>query len=186
MLTSPETVLGLSDGGAHCSSISDAQLAELDADPLGARPEAWARPAAGADRQAPDQRDRGLLRFRRPRAAGARAEGRCQRDRLRARCGCTCRRSATTCPPADAGWCSGSMAISPRWSPARRCSSTASTPAPRPESWCARRRCFGERVAPPPHPPPLRAERGMAAPVQTPLPPSGGGWGGGLTGWSTR
>ena len=26
MLTSPETVLGLSDGGAHCSSISDASL----------------------------------------------------------------------------------------------------------------------------------------------------------------
>ena len=51
---------------------------------LGPRSEARARPAAGADRQAADQRDRGLLRFRRSRAAGAGTEGRCQRDRLRA------------------------------------------------------------------------------------------------------
>ena len=28
MLTSPETMLGLSDGGAHCSSISDAIAAD--------------------------------------------------------------------------------------------------------------------------------------------------------------
>ena len=42
------------------------QPAELDADPLGPRPEARTRPAAGADRQAPDQRDSRLLRLRRP------------------------------------------------------------------------------------------------------------------------
>ena len=49
------------------------QPAELDADPLGARPEARARPAAGADRQASDQRDGGLLRLRRPRPRWRRA-----------------------------------------------------------------------------------------------------------------
>ncbi len=129
MLTSPETMLGLSDGGAHCSSISDASVPSWMLAHWGARPEARARPAAGADRQAADQRDGGLLRLRRPRPAGAGAEGRRQRDRLRTRCACTSRRSATTCRPAAGGWCSASTATSRRSSPARRCSSTANTPA---------------------------------------------------------
>ncbi len=60
------------------------QRAELDAGALGARPEARPGAAAGAGRQAADQRDGGLLRLRRSRPAGARAEGGRQRDRLRA------------------------------------------------------------------------------------------------------
>jgi len=76
MLTDSATVLGLSDGGAHCSSV-------VDADPLGTRPDAWPRLAVGATGEAPNQRDGGFLWPARSGAAGARAARRCQRDRLR-------------------------------------------------------------------------------------------------------
>ena len=55
----------------------------LDVVPLGARPHAWATDAPGARGQAHDQRDRGLLRLRRPWPAPAGQEGRRERDRLR-------------------------------------------------------------------------------------------------------
>ena len=83
MLTDDATILGLSDGGAHCSSIVDAQRAELDADPLGPRPHPGRAAAAGNGGEAADQRDRRILRLPRSRRAGGRQEGRRQRDRLR-------------------------------------------------------------------------------------------------------
>ena len=59
MLTDPATLLGLSDGGAHCGLDLRRQRAELHADALGARPAARGREAAaGMAGQAPDQRDR--------------------------------------------------------------------------------------------------------------------------------
>ena len=47
MLTSPETMLGLSDGGAHCSSISDASVPSWMLAHWAPRPEARAGAAAG-------------------------------------------------------------------------------------------------------------------------------------------
>ena len=83
MLNDPACLLGLSDGGAHCTSIIDAGVPSYHADALGARPAARAEAAAGDAGQAPDQRDRGLLRAFRPRPAGAGPARRRQPDRLR-------------------------------------------------------------------------------------------------------
>ena len=122
------------------------RAADLDADALGARPHARAGPAAGASRQAADQRDGRFLRLPRPRPARARPAGRRQRDRLRPAAPAPARDRATTCRPAAAVWCSASTATSRRWSPARRSSSTARTPAPAPAASCA----TGDRIGLPP------------------------------------
>ena len=111
--------------------------AELHADALGPRPRARAAAAAGAAGQAPDQRDRRLLRPHRPRPARAGLARRRQPDRLRRDCGCTSPSSSTTCRPTAAASCRRSRAIRRRSAPACRSSSTASTPARCPASSCA-------------------------------------------------
>ena len=83
MLNDPACLLGLSDGGAHCTSIVDSRRADLHADPLEPRPRARAETAGGNADQAPDQRDRRFLRIVGSRPAGAGAARRRQSDRLR-------------------------------------------------------------------------------------------------------
>ncbi len=46
LIEDPHTILGLSDGGAHCGVICDASLNTSMLQPLGARPHARAAPAA--------------------------------------------------------------------------------------------------------------------------------------------
>ena len=129
MLNDPACLLGLSDGGAHCTSIVDAGVPTLHADPLGPRPQPRAEAAARAAGQAPDQRDRRFLRPRRPRPPRARAARRRQPDRLRRACRCRSPSWCTTCRPTAAASCSASTATRRRSSPACRSSSAASTPA---------------------------------------------------------
>ncbi len=81
MISDPDTILGLGDGGAHCGLICELQPAVLHADPLGARPPPRPSLPARIRGEAPDQRNRRLLRLPRPRPAGGRQEGRHQRRR---------------------------------------------------------------------------------------------------------
>ena len=91
LIEDPHTLLGLSDGGAHCGVMCLAQ--HHDAGPLGSRPHARAAPAAGICGEGADQRDGGFLRLPRSRSASAGPEGRCERHRLR--------RAALACPADD-------------------------------------------------------------------------------------
>ena len=84
MLNDPACLLGLSDGGAHCTSIVDAGVPTFHAHALEPRPLARAETAGGDADQAPDQRDRGFLRAIGSRPARAWAARRRQSDRLRA------------------------------------------------------------------------------------------------------
>ena len=63
MLTDDATILGLSDGGAHCSSIVDASVPSWMLIHWARDRVAGAEVAAGDDGEAADQRDGGLLRF---------------------------------------------------------------------------------------------------------------------------
>ena len=137
MISDPDTLLGLGDGGAHCGLICDSSLPSYmlthwvrDRTPRAALP-------AGVRGEAADQRDRGLLRFPRSRPAGGGKKADVNVVDLR-RCGCITRNCGTTCRPAASGWCSVWMATKRRSSPACRSSSAARKPVPVPASWSAR------------------------------------------------
>jgi N-acyl-D-amino-acid deacylase len=82
MLTDSGTLLGLSDGGAHCASIIDAGVPTYMLLHWG-RDRRRATPAARAIGETANQRDGGLLWLARPRPAHAGAARRCQPHRLR-------------------------------------------------------------------------------------------------------
>ena len=69
MMTNPNTVLGLSDGGAHCGLICDVSMPTLPAHPLGERSIARRAPRPRAGHQPADRAHRGRLRLHRPRRA---------------------------------------------------------------------------------------------------------------------
>ena len=105
MLTDDATILGLSDGGAHCSSIVDASVPSWMLIHWARDRTARRTVAVGTGGEAADQRDRRLLRLPRPRRAGGGEEGRRQRDRLRgaaAACAGSALRPAEERPPAGA------------------------------------------------------------------------------------
>ena len=86
------------DGGAHCSSIIDAGVPTWMLTH-------WARDRSRGPRlplefvvKRQTSETARLLRLPRPRRAGGRQEGRCQRHRLRPACGCTSRRSCYDLP----------------------------------------------------------------------------------------
>ena len=103
MLTDSATVLGLSDGGAHCSSVVDAGVPS------------WMLIHWGRDRtrgpglplellvkrQTSETAD--FFGLARSWATGAGAARRCQRDRFRRRCGCISQRCIMTCRPVAVG-----------------------------------------------------------------------------------
>ena len=104
MITSPFSLFGLSDAGAHCGAICDASIDHVVARRLGPRPQAAAsgcrssrsstsRPSAPRDHVG--WLDRGRRRPRLP--------GRPQRHRLRRASAAARPHSSTTCPPAGAG-----------------------------------------------------------------------------------
>ena len=105
----PQSVFGLSDGGAHCGVLCDASvptymLAYMTRD----RPSGTMR--ARARRAQDDPGHRAALRHARPRRHRPRLPGRRQRHRLRRARACTTRRWSTTSPPAASGSSSGPAA----------------------------------------------------------------------------
>ncbi len=83
MLEDPNTLIGLGDGGAHLRHHLRRQFHDHDADPLGARPDAW-RPVAVALRgEAADPRQRRRHWPSRPRPDQGRLQGGHQCHRLR-------------------------------------------------------------------------------------------------------
>ena len=83
MIEDPHTILGLSDGGAHCGVICDASLNT-------SMLSHWVRDRTRGPRmplertiQRMTERDGGFLRLQGPRPAAAGQEGRRERDRLR-------------------------------------------------------------------------------------------------------
>ena len=132
MMTDPNTVLGLSDGGAHCGLICDVSMPTYllthwvngrERGPA-PRPRAGHQPADVAHR-----RGLRLHRSRRDRRGQAR---RPQPHRPRRHAPAGARRWCSTSPPAAAASSSAPTATSPRSSPARSPWSTASPPAPAP------------------------------------------------------
>ena len=114
MMTDPTTVLGLSDGGAHCGLICDVSmptylLTHWVQRPL---PRRAARPRAGD--QPADVAHGGGLRLHRPRRARRRASGPTSTSSTSTACTCTRRRWSSTSPPAAAASSSGPTATSPR------------------------------------------------------------------------
>ena len=136
MLTDPATLLGLSDGGAHCGAIVDASVPTFMLTH-------WGRDRTRGPRLPLEQlvkmqtsetadffgfHDRGRL------APGLRADvNLIDFDRLRLHQP----ESSTICRPAGGASCSAPTAIARRWSPARRSSRTAKRPAPVPGGSCA-------------------------------------------------
>ena len=119
MMTDPNTVLGLSDGGAHCGLICDVSMPTyllthwVNGRERGPAP----RPRAG--HQPADVAHRRRLRLHRPRRARRRASGPTSTSSTSTPCTSARPRWCSTSPPAAAASSSAPTATSPRSSPAR-------------------------------------------------------------------
>ena len=146
MMTHPRTVLGLSDGGAHCGLICDVDCRPTCSPTGCATARRGERLPLEQARAPADRPHRGRLRLRRPRHARARQAGRPQPDRPRRASRSTPPRWSSTSRPAAAASSSGSTATGRRSWPAQVPSPTASPPAPAPAASSAsdsRRRTKG-------------------------------------------
>ena len=119
MMTDPNTVLGLSDGGAHCGLICDVSMPTYLLTHWVNDRERGPAPRPRAGRQPADVPHRGRLRLHRPRRARRRQARRPQPDRPRRPAPPRARRWCSTSRPAGAASSSGPTATSRRSSPAR-------------------------------------------------------------------
>ena len=117
MLNDPACLLGLSDGGAHCTSIIDAGVPSYMLTH-------WGRDRTRGPklplemlvkRQTSETAE--FLRADRSRPARARTARRRERDRLRRACACRSPSWSTTCRRTAGASCSASTATRRRWSP---------------------------------------------------------------------
>ena len=139
MMTDPNTVLGLSDGGAHCGLICDVSMPTyLLTHWVNGRQRG---PRLGLEQAISLQTSRTAVRLRlhRPRRDRRGQARRPQPHRPRRHAPARARRWCSTSPPAVAASSSAPTATSPPSSPARSPSSTASRPAPAPAASSASR-----------------------------------------------
>ena len=132
----PQSVFGLSDGGAHCGVLCDASvptymLAYMTAGPA-------TRHDAARARRAQDDPGLGAASTASPIVASSRpATAPTSTSSIWRPCACTTRRWSTTSRPAASGSSSGRAATPSRCAPVRSRTRTASTPARCPAASCA-------------------------------------------------